>query len=283
MASLRDHAVVLRTWEYSETSQTVALLAREHGAIRGLAKGARRPASKFGGGFEIVTLGELIATLKPGAELANIIEWDLQEVFRGPRRSLAAFHASLYIVDLVYHAVIDQDPHPALFDELVRALRDLSEPDRIWTVLARFQWSLLRETGYQPELDPALLTQAPPQLPDAGSAPATRRTILFSPSTGRFLSHQSTTTAGSETWTVRRETAIRLREIAQHAPDADLQPDPNDADASSERASRLLAMYLRHVLDRDLPTRRHLWPDARNRKRPEGTDHPQTEQNSNDP
>jgi recombinational DNA repair protein (RecF pathway) len=39
-----DQAIVVRLWDFSETSQTVSLFLREHGMLRGLAKGSRRAA-----------------------------------------------------------------------------------------------------------------------------------------------------------------------------------------------------------------------------------------------
>ena len=39
-------ALVLRVFDYSETSQVVHLYARELGKIHGIAKGSKRPASK---------------------------------------------------------------------------------------------------------------------------------------------------------------------------------------------------------------------------------------------
>ncbi|MEL7362835.1 MAG: recombination protein O N-terminal domain-containing protein, partial [Bacteroidota bacterium] len=45
---VRTDAVVLRTLDYGETSQIVALFAREHGLLSVIAKGSRRPKSRFG-------------------------------------------------------------------------------------------------------------------------------------------------------------------------------------------------------------------------------------------
>ena len=65
MADVTDSAVCLRCWDYSETSQTVSLLTREHGILRGLAKGAKRPKASFSGGFDPLTCGQLVAIIKP--------------------------------------------------------------------------------------------------------------------------------------------------------------------------------------------------------------------------
>ena len=43
MQTIEDNAFCLRRWDFSETSQTASLLTRDHGVLRGLAKGAKRP------------------------------------------------------------------------------------------------------------------------------------------------------------------------------------------------------------------------------------------------
>ena len=49
MHTLKDTAICIRRWDFSETSQTVSLLTREHGILRGLAKGAKREKGTFSG------------------------------------------------------------------------------------------------------------------------------------------------------------------------------------------------------------------------------------------
>ncbi|MSV49993.1 MAG: DNA repair protein RecO, partial [Actinobacteria bacterium] len=48
MTLYRDEAVVLRTQKLGEADRIVTMLSREHGRIRGVAKGVRRTMSKFG-------------------------------------------------------------------------------------------------------------------------------------------------------------------------------------------------------------------------------------------
>ncbi|MHC4990131.1 MAG: DNA repair protein RecO, partial [Planctomycetota bacterium] len=69
MPTIQDQAVCIRHWDFSETSQTVSLLSREHGVIRGLAKGAKREKGTFSGGIDLLTVGEVVAITKRGREL----------------------------------------------------------------------------------------------------------------------------------------------------------------------------------------------------------------------
>src|SRR5699024_6923513 len=48
----RDEAVVLRTQKLGEADRIVTLLTRQHGLVRGVAKGVRRTKSRFGARLE---------------------------------------------------------------------------------------------------------------------------------------------------------------------------------------------------------------------------------------
>ncbi len=229
-----DRAIVLRVWEFSETSQTASLLCREHGLVRGLAKGAHREKSNFGGGLEPLTLGDIVYTSKPALELAALTEWNLREIFWGARRALAAHRAGLHMADLAFHAILDHDPHPALFDALASSLRALSNPARVDDALLFFQWRLLREIGYRPRLD----------VDPADSA----KTHLFRPAAGGFAPDTQTE---SEAWRVRSET---VRVLVNLSRDETLD-GPTRPPEVVRRAARLLSEYLRYVLARDVPTR----------------------------
>jgi DNA repair protein RecO (recombination protein O) len=52
MSLYRDQAVVLRTQKLGEADRIITLLTREHGRVRGVAKGVRRTKSKFGARLE---------------------------------------------------------------------------------------------------------------------------------------------------------------------------------------------------------------------------------------
>ncbi|MBL0928329.1 MAG: DNA repair protein RecO [Phycisphaerales bacterium] len=245
MPTVVDHALVLRTWDFSETSQTVALFSRGHGLIRGLAKGSRREKSNFSGGFEVGTLGEFIAIVRPTQELANITGWDLQRVFWPVRRDLDAHRVALYAVDILRHAITDQDPHPRLFESALGLLGSLGAAAERGGVLLRFQWDLLVETGVQPRLDGEGLEER-------------GRAFGFRPD-GSGLEPDPGPEGPGGVWRVRADTIGLLRRLAA----GDAVPMGPEASGSVDRANRLLAAYLRQVLGQDLPTREVLFGPER--------------------
>jgi DNA repair protein RecO (recombination protein O) len=241
--TISDTAICLRRWDFSETSQTVSLFTREHGMIRGLAKGAKRPKGKFSGGIDVLTRGQVVAIVKPGRDLATITEWQLQETFRVVRQRIAANRSGLYIADLVHHMLTDGDPHPRLFDALCAALDRLAEPDRTGVAVLALQWTLLEETGYRPELDHDASSGA--VLPD--DAPS----LGFSPRAGGIVADAE----APGVWGVRRSTVELLRRLASTEPIDDAEPRAID------RANRLLAAYFRELIGRELATMRWAFSD----------------------
>ncbi len=242
MPPVLDDALCIRHWDWSETSQTVSLFTRNHGLVRALAKGSKRPKAPYSGGVELLTRGQAAFIIRPSSELALLTAWDLEETYPALRADLAAHNAGLYIADLLHHAITDHDPHPALFERVAAILRLIGAgPDARGLALAllRFQWSVLVETGYAPVVDADAATGEP--LP---AAP----TYHFSPALGGVLAEPSHRDAAP--WPVRAETIQLLRALAAGA---DLAANP-PATVTLDRANRLLAAYLRHVLGREPPT-----------------------------
>ena len=104
--------------------------------------------------------------------------------------------------------------------------------------LLRFQWGLLEDCGYRPELDRDVRTGGP--LEGRGGVKA----YGFDPVAGGL-----TAGASPADWRVRASTVDVLRRVAGG------EERPGDG-AGVGRANRLLCVYARSILDRELPTMR---------------------------
>ena len=150
-----DRCICLRKVEYSETSQILTLLGREQGLMRVIAKGAHRTtkagASKFGGGIDLLDIGDAVFTLDLEKQLGNLTEWKLVEGHLELRRSLRGMYLAQYAAELVSFLIEEHDPHAELFDRLEQTVTALSTP-RVEEAFLAFELDLLRETGYLVEL-----------------------------------------------------------------------------------------------------------------------------------
>ena len=242
MPRFKDQAICIREIDWSQTSQVVVLLTEQHGKVRGLAKGSKRtsPSSvqRYSGGVELLTLGQIVATTRPTAELATVTEWDLQNDYYTLRRELTAQRLGMYGADLAGALLADDDPHPGMFaalrDFLDAIARTEKAPDHDSAALVRYQWRVLNDCGYRPELDRDVRQGGPLKDQSAYS---------FDPRAGGL-----TQGSGPAKWRVRRQTVAVLRGAAGGA-----AIDRADADSLSG-ANRLLCVYARAILDQELPT-----------------------------
>ncbi|MEL7239849.1 MAG: DNA repair protein RecO, partial [Planctomycetota bacterium] len=155
MPLARDQAVCLRTLGYSETSQIVTLLTREHGRVRLMAKGARRTTKagkgKFDGGLDLLDVGHALFNHLPEKELSLLTEWKLEAGHLALRKDLRAIYLGLYCAEVVDRLIEEHDPHPRLYDQLVRLLERLAGESVREAVALAFVLNVLRQTGVLPD------------------------------------------------------------------------------------------------------------------------------------
>jgi len=155
----------------------------------------------------------------------------------------------MYLVDRAYHAGTDPDPHEDAFDALAAAMHTLTH-DTTSAAVARtlltYQWALLAACGYAPRVDL-----------NADDLRANTR-LAFSARVG--LLGTPATVPDRDAWPVRPETAAALAALAT---DGDTIASLDAAHAG--RAARLLSVYWRALLDRDLPTRTVLFRASRSK------------------
>jgi DNA repair protein RecO (recombination protein O) len=257
-----DTALVLRLYDWSETSQIAILLTRKHGLVRAMAKGARRPVAKFSGGFELLTAGTAGLLIKPEADLATVTEWDLTDPFWHLRRSLGAFYKASLTAELLQRMIIDREPQPTLFAAAIDYLHTLrQQPDEDAPLLGLL-WLILEHLGYQPQVHAMLSGEA---LPECGF-------LQFSPEYGGLVAHPATS-AGEPSavpgplWTVRATTIARLSRLDEYTAQPPSRVFEVDEDSSAaegpetRRATRLLVSYCEYITAQPLNSRRFCFPE----------------------
>jgi len=241
--SVTDEAVCIRHWDFSETSQTVSLLCRELGILRGLAKGAKRAGGRFSGGIDLLTRGQVVAIVKGGRELATLTDWTLLRAYRSLRNDLESNRSAYYLADLVGRLFAPADPHPRLYDALVSGLEALEAPGTAAAVVLRFQWIALVESGQQPNIE---------------CPTGTGSTVTFLPREARFTARAEGEVAA---WKVRRTTVDLLSTMADDPSIASIARIAAADPESVRRANRFLAAYLRESLQTEPFSMRALFAD----------------------
>lgn len=151
----RVQALVLRAFDFAETSQILHLLTREEGRVHGIAKGAKRLKGAFRGGVDALYLGEaMVYARRPGAELRTLGGFETTTHFPRVRESIVRFHVASHVLALVLGFTREEEPVPVVFDLSVAALRLLEAADdaQAQALGLALESMLLGAAGFFPEL-----------------------------------------------------------------------------------------------------------------------------------
>jgi len=147
----KTSALILRTYEYSETSYVVSLLTRDYGKLHALAKGGRRPKGTFGGEIDLFAEGQAVLVMHPETSLHLLTEFGCRRRWLGLRSTLDRAYAACYAAEIAGAASPEGEPQPELY-ELVTTTLDSLEAGDAAAVVAFFQVHLLMLAGFMPDL-----------------------------------------------------------------------------------------------------------------------------------
>jgi DNA repair protein RecO (recombination protein O) len=153
MPDYNAQVLVLHRMPLGETDRIVTLFSREHGKIRAVAKGARRPGSRLGGATELFVHADV--QLATGRSLDILKQVSVRSSYSAVRTDLGMLARATYLCELTDHLVgEDRHPHPEIFDLLDGALMQLTDDQAAGdAVLCRCILSMMVDLGYAPELD----------------------------------------------------------------------------------------------------------------------------------
>ena len=139
---------VLHSRPWREPSLLVELFLRDRGRLSAVAKGARRPTSAL---RPVLLQFQPIAFRLSGRnELRTLTRAEWQGGMAVPSGRALLF--GFYLNELVMRLLAREDPHPQLFDAYTSALHQLGGQGADERILRRFEWLLLQEIGYAPDL-----------------------------------------------------------------------------------------------------------------------------------
>lgn len=153
MSTEKTEALVIRVADFSESSRVVTFFSRDWGKIATVAKGGRRLKGPFEAALDLLTTCRIVFIRKSSSSLDILTEAQLISRFHPSGRNLTSLYGGYYIAELLAGLTEDYDPHPALFDEAIGALRQFSAGDDARLVVIQFELAILREIGQLPALD----------------------------------------------------------------------------------------------------------------------------------
>lgn len=146
----RAHALVLRRSDFGEADRLLTLLTRDHGKVRAIAKGARRPTSRHSGNLELFVHVQLL--LARGRELDVASQTEIVHAFRHVREDLTSASHAYYLVEVTDALLEPGEVVTRPFELLLEAFTALEAGSPPTLLVAHFLIQLLDALGYRPEL-----------------------------------------------------------------------------------------------------------------------------------
>jgi len=136
-------AIVLRHYPLSDSDRIVVFFTREHGKVRAVAKGVKKPQSRLAGSLEPFNHIRLEFFGREGRDLQHVRQAELIHAYLGKGPSLARLYAFSYFAELANEIVQENQPNLLLF-RLLLASFDAGEQSEVNSGLVRYYeiWNL---------------------------------------------------------------------------------------------------------------------------------------------
>lgn len=143
----RTHAILIRLTRLTDTSLIVHWFTENHGLIKTVAKGARRPKSDFAGKLDLFFGGEILFQTARKGELHALREVAIHDWRQGLRTSYTRTLLAAYCCQLISAVVEPEHSEPAIHDLLQRALNHLNDSEPGLKALHHYEVELCRLLG----------------------------------------------------------------------------------------------------------------------------------------
>jgi DNA repair protein RecO (recombination protein O) len=152
MPLYETESLVLKSYNLAEADRIVVFFTREHGLVRGVAKGAKRLKSKFGSTLELFSTVQLSYFQKEDRELVSIQNVELIRSCFAEASEPAFLQTFSYIADLLMAFQPPHDPNETLYRMTKACLETASNSiDSLKSVQLYFELWVLRLGGYLPD------------------------------------------------------------------------------------------------------------------------------------
>lgn len=146
----RTEAIVLRHQNLGEADRVLSLLTPDHGKLRAVAKGIRKPLSRKAGHLELFTRGRVL--IARGRNMDVISQAEMIEPYLGLRDDLVRISYASYFAELVDSFVGEGDENRGIYNQFSAGLGWLCTSENLRLTARYFEMRVLERAGFRPEL-----------------------------------------------------------------------------------------------------------------------------------
>ncbi len=152
---IKTEAFVLKTMPFKESSLIASLLTKKFGKVKIIAKGCRRPKSKFCGTLEVFNLAEIIYYKRESKDLYTLSDATVIDHFSDIRSSKNKVNAAMVLCEFFNKTLPLEETDTASYTHLFNFLQELKKIDSnsIKPLTLYYLLIALAGAGFKPHLD----------------------------------------------------------------------------------------------------------------------------------
>ena len=155
---ISTEGIVLKTFNYRETSCIATLFSRDYGKVSGIMKGIRTDSRKFGSAVDKFSLNDFVYYRYSKKDLHLISQCDLKQFYFQIRKDYKRNLAANYAVELVDIVMPQEQVNNDIFQMILNYLDALDGVEDIDKLVHILQIKILVLSGFRPHLDSCVKT-----------------------------------------------------------------------------------------------------------------------------
>lgn len=152
MSIEHTEGLVLKTYDYSETSKIAAVFTKGFGKIKVIAKGARSKNSRTSAIIEPGTFAKIIFYLKGESGLFTLSEASIIDQFAGIRTDIVKFAQFMYILELIDALFEHEEGAGGFFGAVIAHVKQIEKSDKPELLVRALEIKILSVLGHMPQL-----------------------------------------------------------------------------------------------------------------------------------
>jgi len=150
---VKTEGIVLKTFDFRETSRIATFFTRDFGKVKGVLKGIRRDPQKFGSSVEKFSVNDIVYYQYRNSDLHLVSHCDMKDFFSGLRLDLERMTAASYASELIDALMPPEEENLEIYQLTQAFLKSLQTVQDVGKLVQTFQIKILSLSGFQPHLE----------------------------------------------------------------------------------------------------------------------------------
>jgi DNA repair protein RecO (recombination protein O) len=150
---VKTEAIVLKSFDFRETSRIATFLTRDFGKVKGVLKGIRKDPRKFSSSLDNFSLNDIEYYQYRNSDIHLVSHCDMKDFYSALRQDLERMTAASYAMELIDTLMPIEEKSLEIYDLMKAFLKALQTTTDVSKLVQTFQIKILSLSGFKPHLE----------------------------------------------------------------------------------------------------------------------------------